>query len=231
MRELLTQLFSTIPLEHPPHISWLAHLALLLSLPLLLILGSRAKGDRMVRGFFLVLLLALYGFFIFLDFSWQTSLPFYHCRLAMLFFLFSKDGSKFKQYWAYLGIIGPIVAFIYPILYQYPFFHITNLSFILLHQLLFYLSAAYLYHQDNRIQLSKRSIQIYSFGLTVVMAIVAAGTGGNYGFLLELPILNTSSLWFNSIFMSLLLALGISGVQGLFLYLKDGDNLVEERLF
>lgn len=230
MKDMFAQLFSTIPLEHPPHINWLVHLALLLSLPILFVLASKFRGDLMIRVFFLISLLALYGFFIFLDFSWQTSLPFYHCRLAMLFLLFSRTGSKFKQFWAYLGIIGPIVAFAYPVLYNYPFFHITNLSFVLLHQLLFYLSAAYLHRQDKVVQLSKRDIQIYSFGLTVAMALVAAMTGGNYGFLLDLPILHTSSLWFNTMFLSLLLAFGIGGIQECFFYFKARKRLAEEGL-
>lgn len=215
MGSLWTQLFSTASLDYPPPLGWQGHLGLVLSIPLFFWAARSGRGERVVKRLFILLLLALYGFFFFRDFSWKSSLPFYHCRLAMLFLLLAPDGSKLKQCWAYLGVVGPVVALVYPVIYAYPLFHITNISFVLLHQFLFYLSVAYLYRQTRNVWLTKRELGLYSFTLTLVMAIVAVVTGGNYGFLLELPILGSKSVWFNLFLLTFLLNFSLIGIQEL----------------
>ena len=87
MGDLLTQLFSTRPLDYPPHLGWQGHFGLVLSLPLLFWAARNRKGEKAVKNLFILILLALYGFFFLRDFSWKTSLPFYHCRLAMFFYV------------------------------------------------------------------------------------------------------------------------------------------------
>ena len=228
MGDLLTQLFSTRPLDYPPHLGWQGHFGLVLSLPLLFWAARNRKGEKAVKNLFILIMLALYGFFFLRDFSWKTSLPFYHCRLAMFFLLLSPDGSKLKQFWAYVGVLGPVVALVYPILYPYPFFHITNLSFVLLHQFLFYLSVSYLSHQPEHVWLTKRDLGFYSFVVTLAMAVVAVLTGGNYGFLLNLPILESRSIWFNLFLLTVLLLLSLIGVQEALLSLKERKEVGEQ---
>ncbi|MBG9366803.1 YwaF family protein [Streptococcus sp. NLN64] len=217
MINALVQLFARNPLARAPELHWTSSLLLLFSLILLYFLATRQKGDRLARFALILVLLGLYGFLVFLDFSWQASLPFYHCRIAMILMLCLPDQTPLKTFMAYLGVLGPIIAFAYPVLYAYPFFHITNLSFILSHQLLFYLACHYLIWQRRLDPLSFTRIFGYSFLLTAAMLFSALLTKGNYGFLLELPLLHTHAPLFNFLFLSVLLGVGLSFMQILFL--------------
>ena len=63
----------------------------------------------------------------------SDSLPFYHCRLAMLVILFAPKRTVVKQYFALLGVFGSIAALLYPVFDPFPFPHITALNLIFSH--------------------------------------------------------------------------------------------------
>lgn len=67
----------------------------------------------------------------------SDSLPFYHCRLAMLVILFAPKRTVVKQYFALLGVFGSIAALLYPVFDPFPFPHITALNLIFSHWALF----------------------------------------------------------------------------------------------
>ena len=135
-------------------------------------------------------------------FSWEHSLPIYHCRLAMWALLLLPDQNKFKQYFALMGLSGAILTFVYPVMDHYAFPHITAFNFILSHILLFANSFIYLYRSYDGKRLSIQQITVYTFVLNAFLLLANQLTGGNYGLLRFTPFIADQALWIRYLVVS-----------------------------
>ena len=98
------------------------------------------------------------------------------------------DKVPYKQYFALLGVFGPICAIVYPILDPYPFPHVTLFSFFIGHFALLGNSIIYLMKNYDSLRLSYRRIVEITFGLNFLILIANIATGGDYGFLKNPPL-------------------------------------------
>lgn len=113
------------------------YVSLFTLLALTIYTAHRYREKKVYQRFFQILqtvqLILLYGWYWVNHMPLSESLPFYHCRMAMFVVLLLPGQSKYKQYFALLGIFGTLAAFVYPVPDAYPFPHITILSFIFGH--------------------------------------------------------------------------------------------------
>ena len=154
-------------------------------------------------------------------FSWEHSLPIYHCRLAMWGLLLLPDHSRFKQYFALMGLSGAILTFAYPVMDHYAFPHITAFNFILSHILLFANSLVYLYRSYDQKRLSLQQITIYTFVLNAFLLLANQLTGGNYGLLRFTPFIADQALWIRYLVVSVSLTASMLVIDWGFQRTKD----------
>ena len=114
-------------------------------------------------------ILVLYGWYIVTLSPISESLPFYHCRLAMFAILFLPDSSTYKQYFALLGVFGPICALVYPLFDPFAFPHITLASYLIGHYALLGNSLTYLLNHYDSEQLNLRRIVEISFSMNLLL--------------------------------------------------------------
>ncbi len=164
---------------------------------------------RLFKGIQLLQLLSLYGWYISCQIPLMNSLPFYHCRLAMIGLVFLPDRWPFKQYVAIMGFSGAFFALGYPVMDPYAFPHITGLSFLVGHFALLVNSLVYLLNHFQKDHLSLLKIISYTFILDLFMFGVNHLTGGNYGILRETPFIDNSNVWFNYLVVSSVLSLAL----------------------
>ncbi|HFI0343461.1 TPA: TIGR02206 family membrane protein [Streptococcus suis] len=216
--------FFTNQVSHGPHLGLFTHLGLLLLLFILLYLTTQYYTKTWFNRLFWTILLfqvvSLYTWYVWADFPLSESLPFYHCRLAILFLLFARKG-KLKLYFSYLGFIGSLVAFIYPVFDPFPFPHLTFFTFVVGHYALAVLSLSYILTEGHQFSLSRRERLSLTVMLHLVMLFVNWLTKGNYGFLTRLPMVNSQAIWFNFFLLTLVLSFLIGSIQaGFQLYWK-----------
>ncbi len=164
-----------------------------------------------------IILKFVQGFQILMLYSWYVAtlsplseaLPFYHCRLAMFAILFLPDSSVYKQYFALLGVFGPICALIYPLFDPFTFPHITLVSYLIGHYALLGNSLTYLMNHYDSKQLGLRRIVEISFAMNLLLLFVNFVSGGNYGFLKEPPLVGDYGMISNYLLVSLPLILAI----------------------
>lgn len=168
-------------------------------------------GSKFLQSLQLVAIYSWYA--LALGFPLNESLPLYHCRIAMFVLLLWPKESIFKDYFAFLGIGGTIAAFIHPVFDPYPFWHVTIFSFIFGHLALWVNSWAYLMRHDRRQTLSVKAVLVYTLVLNAFLVLVNHLTGGNYGFLAQPPLVDTTNLLVNYVLVSLTLVLLILLVQ------------------
>ncbi|AGM98386.1 TIGR02206 family membrane protein [Streptococcus iniae] len=204
------EFFTTNP-SGIPHVPHLFFLTALLIAPLLLVASFRFYKLKSFRQLFLVIqftqLIGLYGWYALKGFPIQESLPLYHCRIGMLAVFFLPDKTKWKQLFMLLGIGGTILALISPDYYPYPLWHISNVAFYLGHYALLVNGMVYLMRFYDRDLLSVREIVTFLASLHFFIMIVNVITKGNYGFLMNLPLIHSQHLVFNFIFMTAILTL------------------------
>ncbi|MGT2896206.1 YwaF family protein [Streptococcus entericus] len=199
--------FFTTQSSLPPEPSLFVRIGLLGLLPLLLWLTIRYRDkvayQRVFQGLQLVQLVCLYSWYLSDGFPLEESLPLYHCRIAMFAVLFLPKASPIKDYLAYLGIGGAIVAFVYPVFDPFPIWHVTTASFVLGHYALFVNGWLYLLGKQKEEHLNIRTILSYSLVLNLFLLLVNQLTGGNYGFLAVTPLVNSHNIWFNLVLVTL----------------------------
>lgn len=197
----------------------------LLGLLLVIYVAGRFFDQKKMVNFFrttqLIQLLLLYGWYLAIRAPLSESLPFYHCRLAMFAVLFLPDRSPYKQYFALLGVFGPICAIVYPILDPYTFPHITLFSFFIGHLALLGNSIIYLMNHFDSLRLSYRRILEITFSLNVLILFVNLLTGGDYGFLKNPPLIGGCGMLVNYLSVSLLLAAALLIFSYLFKEIKE----------
>lgn len=158
----------------------------------------------------------------------QECLPLYHCRIGMLAVFFLPDKSKWKQLFMLLGVGGTILAMISPDYYPYHLWHVTNVAFYLGHYALLVNGMVYLLRFYDKDLLSLREIILFLAGLNFFIMIVNLLTGGNYGFLMNLPIIHVQNLVFNFIWMTFVFTLLAKLVEKVYVTVleKNPDVLV-----
>lgn len=210
----LWDIFFTTQATEPPKFDLFWYVSLFTLLALTFYTAYRYREKKVYHRFFQILqavqLILLYGWYWVNHMPLSESLPFYHCRMAMFVVLLLPDKSKYKQYFALLGIFGTLAAFIYPVPDAYPFPHIAILSFIFGHLALLGNSLVYLLRLYDAQLLDVKRIFLMTFALNGLIFVVNLVTGGDYGFLTKPPLIGDHGLVANYLIVSLALAVAIS---------------------
>ena len=117
----------------------------------------------------------------------KEGLPLYHCRLSaiMLAVSYFLKKEKWMRYFAWLGLVGAIIAFSFPDPSPFLWPHITNITYIGSHILLG-LTAVIIICQE-KIELNMKDIFLYTVAMNLVISFVNHFMGSNYGYLKALP--------------------------------------------
>ena len=117
----------------------------------------------------------------------KEGLPLYHCRLSAIMlavsYFFKKE--KWMRYFAWLGLLGAIIAFSFPDPSPFLWPHITNITYIGSHMLLG-ISAVIILCQEET-ELNIKDIFLYTVLMNLVISFVNHFMGSNYGYLKALP--------------------------------------------
>lgn len=117
----------------------------------------------------------------------REGLPLYHCRIAafmMAISYFRKD-YKLSNYFAWLGIIGTLIAYSFPDPSKYLWPHITNLTYVLGHILS--IGSALMILTNERRRLDLKFICKITLIMNFVIYLVNKIASSNYGYLDHLP--------------------------------------------
>ncbi|HFI0035636.1 TPA: TIGR02206 family membrane protein [Streptococcus suis] len=224
--------FFTNQISHGPHLTLFTHFGLLVLLFILLYLTKRYYTktwfNRLFWSILLFQVISLYTWYVWAEFPLSENLPFYHCRLAILFLLFARKGDL-KLYFSYLGLIGSVVAFIYPVFDPFPFPHLTFFTYLVGHYALAVMSLSYILAEGHQFSLSRWEFFSKTAMIHLVMLVVNWLTKGNYGFLTRLPIVNSQVTWFNFFLLTLGLSFLIGSIQaGFQVYWKKRFYLLQD---
>ena len=117
----------------------------------------------------------------------KEGLPLYHCRLSaiMLAVSYFLKKEKWMRYFAWLGLLGAIIAFSFPDPSPFLWPHITNITYIGSHMLLG-ISAVIILCQEET-ELNIKDIFLYTVLMNLVISFVNHFMGSNYGYLKALP--------------------------------------------
>ena len=117
----------------------------------------------------------------------KEGLPLYHCRLSaiMLAVSYFLKKEKWMRYFAWLGLVGAIIAFSFPDPSPFLWPHITNITYIGSHILLG-LTAVIIICQEKT-ELNMKDIFLYTVTMNLVISFVNHFMGSNYGYLKALP--------------------------------------------
>lgn len=117
----------------------------------------------------------------------KEGLPLYHCRLSaiMLAVSYFLKKEKWIRYFAWLGLLGAIIAFSFPDPSPFLWPHITNITYIGSHMLLG-ISAVIILCQEET-ELNIKDIFLYTVLMNLVISFVNHFMGSNYGYLKALP--------------------------------------------
>ena len=114
-------------------------------------------------------------------------LPLYHCRIAGFLIPIAYFAKKYKlaNYFAYLGIIGPIVAYTIPDPSKYMWPHITNVTYICAHTML--IASGIMIVVIKRMDLDLNYIIKNTLIMNAIILIANKMIGANYGYMSSLP--------------------------------------------
>ncbi|HEL1579966.1 TPA: TIGR02206 family membrane protein [Streptococcus suis] len=175
-------------------------------------------------------IVSLYTWYIVADSPLSESLPFYHCRLAMLFILWAKPGPL-KRYFAYLGLFGSLSAFIHPVFDPFAFPHLTFFTFVIGHYALTVNCMLYLLSDLEGEMLKGKEVVKYTLIMNMLILGVALLTGGNYGFLRQAPLVNSTNLPLNFFLVTCLLCFSILSIQVMLIaYLKKESKQMNSQI-
>lgn len=117
----------------------------------------------------------------------REGLPLYHCRIAalMMAISFFRENYKLSNYFAWLGIIGTLIAYSFPDPSKYLWPHITNLTYILGHILS--IGSALMILTNERRELDLSYICKLTLAMNLVIYLLNKILSANYGYLNNLP--------------------------------------------
>ncbi|HFR3551472.1 TPA: TIGR02206 family membrane protein [Streptococcus suis] len=212
------EVFFTSHRSQAPQLDILTYLSLLLIYVGLLYLAVVYHRSPKIRRFFWGLqclqVIALYSWYMAVDWTLSESLPLYHCRLSMLFMLFAKPGPL-KRYFACLGLFGSLVAFVYPVFDPFAFPHVTILSFIIGHYALAVNSLIYLLSEQKEDDLDRTFVIRVTLLTHSLMLLANLFLKGNYGFLSKTPLINSENVAFNFLLVTGLFVFAVLLVNSL----------------
>ncbi|HEL0658684.1 membrane protein [Streptococcus equi subsp. zooepidemicus Sz35] len=216
-----------------PHVSLLFYLLSVMIAPFLVFMTLQLYQLKSYRytflGLQLVQLIGLYTWYALRGFPLTEALPLYHCRMAMLAVFFLPDRSSLKQLFMVLGIGGTFLALLSPDLYPYQLWHVANISFYLGHYALLVNGLVYLLRFYNPSQLKPVLVCRYLATINFALVLVNLATKGNYGFVMDIPIIHTHHLLLNFVIVTM----GLTGLIKLIelIYVRfSEDNQLELKL-
>ena len=117
----------------------------------------------------------------------KEGLPMYHCRLSaiMLAVSYFLKKEKWMRYFAWLGLLGAIIAFSFPDPSPFLWPHITNITYIGSHMLLGMSAVIILCQEETELKI--KDIFLYTVTMNLVISFVNHFMGSNYGYLKALP--------------------------------------------
>ena len=220
--------FFTSQKTEPPVLTPLGLVLMLIALFIVIYSASRfykqKSYQRIFQGLQIVQLVLLYSWYMATQAPLTESLPFYHCRIAMFAVLLLPRRTSYKQYFALLGVFGPICALLHPIFDPYPLPHITLFSYLVGHLALLGNSIVYLMNEYDYKILSNRRIIEITFGMNAVIFLVNQLTGGDYGFLKNPPLVGDFGMLGNFLLVSSVLVVALCGFSLLFKRLKEAQE-------
>lgn len=117
----------------------------------------------------------------------KEGLPLFHCRISaiMMLMAYILHNDKLMRYFAWMGLIGAIIAFTFPDPSKYLWPHVTNLTYIINHLLLGYCGATILFTRQTTLKL-KHSLIITTIMNALIMTVNLI-LHTNYGYLVQFP--------------------------------------------
>ena len=117
----------------------------------------------------------------------KEGLPLFHCRISaiMMLIAYILHKDKLMRYFAWMGLIGAIIAFTFPDPSKYLWPHVTNLTYIINHLLLGYCGATILFTRKSTLKL-KHALMITSI-MNIAIMTVNLIIHTNYGYLVQFP--------------------------------------------
>ena len=163
----------------------------------------------------------------------KEGLPLYHCRLSaiMLAVSYFLKKEKWMRYFAWLGLLGAIIAFSFPDPSPFLWPHITNITYIGSHMLLG-MSAVIILCQEET-ELNIKDIFLYTVTMNLVISFVNHFMGSNYGYLKALPKMFPFDFMPIQLFfiLSVLISVIIIVTEKIYLYIHgDHHKNVEEDI-
>ena len=157
----------------------------LLRLSLVLVIFLAYKLKHKTKLLKSALFLGLFGQIILL--AWyagnhtlliKEGLPLFHCRISaiMMVVAYLIQDDKLMRYFAWMGLIGSIIAFTFPDPSKYLWPHVTNLTYIANHLLLGFCGVSIL-------SARKSTLSIMNIAIMTVNLILHT----NYGYLVQFP--------------------------------------------
>ena len=172
-------------------------------------------------------------------FSWDMSLPLYHCRIAvwMLIIGVGFNIRKMKLIGIYWGSLGSVMALILTDLYNFKFPHYTNFQFFLVHILMGWLIIGLLSLPNIIINKKDHKFvliftNIYNMALFVFNILMSKSYPEvNYGYMKELPPMLPpfSSIFVHLIFMIVVFNIGIMLLGLIFKHVQK-EMTMEKRI-
>lgn len=145
----------------------------------------------------------------------QEGLPLFHCRISVFMMLIAYiiHNDKLMRYFAWLGLIGGIIAFSFPDPSKYLWPHVTNITYVMGHLLLGFCSVMILSTRKTNFTF-KNSLLTTTIMNSIIMAVNLL-LHTNYGYLVKFP--NTVPVHFapavTFLFMTMLMSVFISAVE------------------
>ena len=163
----------------------------------------------------------------------KEGLPMYHCRLSaiMLAVSYFLKKEKWMRYFAWLGLLGAIIAFSFPDPSPFLWPHVTNITYIGSHMLLG-MSAVIILCQEET-ELNIKDIFLYTVTMNLVISFVNYFMGSNYGYLKALPKMFPFDFMPIQLFfiLSVLISVIIIVTEKIYLYIHgDHHKNVEEDI-
>ena len=163
----------------------------------------------------------------------KEGLPLYHCRLSaiMLAVSYFLKKEKWMRYFAWLGLLGAIIAFSFPDPSPFLWPHVTNITYIGSHMLLG-MSAVIILCQEET-ELNIKDIFLYTVTMNLVISFVNHFMGSNYGYLKALPKMFPFDFMPIQLFfiLSVLISVIIIVTEKIYLYIHgDHHKNVEEDI-
>ncbi|KHD45193.1 TMEM164-related integral membrane acyltransferase [Streptococcus hongkongensis] len=213
------EFFSTIPVGLP-HVTPIFYLGTILIALMLVVLTYKLQDSKTYARAFILLqisqILSLYIWYVFKGFPLREALPLYHCRIAMLAVFLLPNNNRYKQLFMTLGIGGTFLALLSPDYYPYSLFHVTNVAFYLGHYALLVNGVLYLTKYYKKELLPTAVLFKDLLYINFFILIVNVFTKGNYGFLMDIPIIHTHHLVFNYLLVTSGLTVMIKTVELIF---------------